>query len=112
MINEGTDIDSDGTCLLAGTVGTLHATRGLGNGFAFCIDAVVVVACPIVSQLFGWHPFEFDFVRFSVLFSCLCVNDLRFVEVWGCGENVLNYFFGVFGKGEPSDCGTNEPSEH
>ena len=85
LIDEGTDVDSNGACFLAGTVCAFHASAGFSPCLFFGVDAIVERACPVVSEVTFRYSFEFDFMLMSVVLPILSGDDLRLIEMRGCG---------------------------
>ena len=87
LIDEGSDVDTDGACFLAGAIGTFHAPRSLRYCLLLGIDSIVEVPSPIASEVFGLDPLEFDLMLFPILLSSLGVDDLGRVELGGSWED-------------------------
>jgi len=67
---------------------------------------------PVVPEILRRNPLEFDFMSLPVLFSSLCVNNLRLVELRSGGEDVLLHFWRELSDGETLVGGGDESSKH
>lgn len=112
LVDEGADVDTDGACFLARTVRALHAPRRLGHGFLFRVEPVMERPRPVIPQIFSGYSFEFYFMFMSILFPGFRIDDLRVVQLWSRGKDVLYNLGGVFCQTEAVDGGTDESSQH
>lgn len=67
---------------------------------------------PVLVEICFGDSFEFDFIFMPILFPGLGVDDLRFVEVGGRGEDLLVDLLRVPRESEPVDCVGDEPCKH
>lgn len=100
MVDERSDVDSDGAGLLARAVCAFHASGCLGDGLFFRVNPVVEVSSPVVEEFGLLNTLEFDFVLFSVFLSSLGIDNLGFVEMRGRTQNVFSNFLRVFCNGK------------
>lgn len=112
LIDEGADINTHGASLLAGAIGTFHASGCFGECFFFCVDPVVEASGPILVEVSFRNSFKFDFMLMPILLPGLCVNNLRFIEMGSSRKYLLIDLLRILGDGKPIHSASNNLSEH
>jgi hypothetical protein len=78
LIDKRSDVNTDGTGLLAGAVSALHTPGSFSHGLFLGVDSVVEVSGPVFLKIDG-GSFVSDFIFLSVFLPVLSADDLVFL---------------------------------